>query len=215
MLRRKLKKIAFLQSNKNCIQIQLYFDEVQLTCPLKTKIHKATNIYLIVRNLPAKFLSKLDNMYLVASCDSTIIDKYGTNCLLKPFIHDLRMLETNGIQVKLMNENNIEEEITLKGTLVNVAFDNLDGNMIFGFVKSFSARFYCRICFCHRSSCQENTKEVPEKIRNIQHYDIQIEKIQSQDQGSKFAAWKNFEDFQVTGICIELKFTMEFSMLPL
>lgn len=53
------KNNDFFRSNENAIQIQLFFDDVQLTSPLKTKPYKMSSIYFIVRNLPANFTPKL------------------------------------------------------------------------------------------------------------------------------------------------------------
>lgn len=137
------KKNSHFHSNPNSVQIQIYFDDVQLTSPLKTKPHKVCAIYFIIRNFPPNFVSKLENIYLVALCDSKVVDKTGCNSMLGPLLHDIKILETKGILV----ERNIDDRMTLKGSLVHVASDNLGGNAIFGFFKSFNSTYYCRICF--------------------------------------------------------------------
>lgn len=175
------KKNSHFQSNPNSIQIQIYFDDVQLTSPLKTKPHKVCAIYFIIRNFPPNFVSKLDNIYLVALCDSSVVDENGSNCILGPLLHDIKILETKGILI----ERNIDDRMTLKGSLVHVAFDNLGGNTIFEFFKSFNSKYYCRICFLTKKMCRVKTKEVPEKIRHHQHYNDQIEKIvKARDEGT-------------------------------
>lgn len=98
--------------------------------------------------------------------------------VLEPLIHDLKLLETMGISIENTNINDGKKNI-LKGSLVHVAFDNLGGNTIFGFVKSFNSHYYCRICFCKRESCQKKTREISDKIRTKQHYDEQIKVINS------------------------------------
>lgn len=136
------KKNILFQSNKNSIQVQIYFDDVQLTSPLKTKPHKICAIYCIIRNLPPEYVSKLENMYLVALCDSVIVDKHGCNAILQPFIDEIRILEKDGILIdsSFGEEKNIDNDgkTILKGTLTQVSFDNLGGNTIFGLVKSFN-----------------------------------------------------------------------------
>lgn len=177
------RKSSFLQLNKNSIQIQIFYDDRQLTSPLKTKPYKVCAIYFIVRNFPPKFVSKLDNMYLVSLCDSKIIDKYGVNSILEEFVREMKILEKDGITIELSNH----EKISLKGSLVQVSFDNLGGNAIFGFTKSFSSIYYCRICVSTKKHCQKRTIEVADTIRTKQHYIEQISKIrQLHDQGTKF-----------------------------
>lgn len=190
------KKNILYQSNKNSIQVQIYYDDVQLTSPLKTKPHKICAIYCIIRNLPPEYVSKLDNMYLVALCDSVIVDKYGCNAILQPFIDEIKILEIDGIL--------IDGKTILKGTLTQVSFDNLGGNTIFGLVKSFNSMYYCRICFCERDSCRVNTTEALEYIRTKQHYFDQVKKLSD----SRDIVLKPKDTFGITSYSVlnDLKF---------
>lgn len=173
------KNSKFFLSHENNIQIQIYFDDVQLTSPLKTKPHSICGIYFIVRNIPPNFTSKLDNIYLVALCDTEIVKKNGCNSILKQFVDDIRTLETEGLEI--YDEDN-RKKIVLRGTLVQVSFDNLGGNTIFGLVKSFNSIYYCRICICSKENCKKKTSEMPDKIRTREHYNEQITKLrQSED----------------------------------
>lgn len=75
------KNNIFFQTNKNAIQIQLFFDDFQVTSELKTKFHKVCAIYFIIYNFPPKFSPQLQNMYLVSLCDSTIVSNNGCNSI--------------------------------------------------------------------------------------------------------------------------------------
>lgn len=171
---RNYRENEFLQRNKNNIQIQIFFDDVQLTSPLKTKPHKVNAIYMIIRNFPPNLNSKLDNIYLVSLCDSEIVDNYGCNSILAQLVHDIKILETDGIVVGGEEE---DTKICLKGTLVQASFDNLGGKTMFGFTKCFSASYYCRICICSKKMCRQKTIEVADKIRTVQQYNVEITKI--------------------------------------
>lgn len=96
---RNYKENNFFQSNNTNIQIQIFYNDVQLTSPLKTKPHKICAIYFIIRNLPPEYVSKLDTMYLVALCDSDIVKKYGCNSVLEHLVRELQILETDGISI--------------------------------------------------------------------------------------------------------------------
>lgn len=178
---RKYKDSDFFQSNNNCIQIQIFYDDVQLTSPLKTRPHKICAIYFIIRNLPPEFTSKLDNMYLVALCDSRIVGKYGCNTAIEHLVREIKILETEGIAI---DSNGIDERTVLKGTLIQASFDNLGGNELFGITKCFTSKYCCRICICTKDVCKEKTIEVAAKIRTKLHYIEQIKKI-NEYQGAK------------------------------
>lgn len=187
------KKNDLFQSNKNAIQIQLFFDDFQLAAPLKTKTHrKVCGIYFTIHNFSPKCVSQLQNIYLISLCDSKVVENNGCNAILERLVHDIKQLETEGIS--------IDSESTLKGTLVQVSFDNLGGNTIFGMVKCFNAEFYCRICICNKYKCQKTTREIAEKIRNVKQYNILMDKIRSLQESK--TEIKPKETFGVLNYCI-------------
>lgn len=147
------KESDFFQLNHNNIQIQIFFDDVQLTCPLKTRPHKICAIYFIIRNLPAEFVSKLDNMYLVSLSDSEMMKKYGCNSMLEPFVQEIKILEANGINIE--DDSGIGKKINLKGTLLQTSFDNLGANIIFGIKPNFKSNYCCRICICDKKNLKQ------------------------------------------------------------
>lgn len=83
-------------------------------------------------------------------------------------------LETNGISVDC--EKN--DSGNLKGTLVQVSFDNVGGNTVFGYNKCFTATYFCRICICTKKISRTATIELADKIRTKQQYIEQIEIIE-------------------------------------
>lgn len=144
------QKNSFFKNNNNAIQIQIFYDDFELTDAVKTKTIKVCGIYFIIHNFPPKFTSQLQNMYLITICDTLLVKKNGINAILEPFVQDLHTLETEGI---LINDGTY-----LKGTLVQVSFDNLGGNGIFGFVTCFQANYYCRICFCPKAEEEKGSQ---------------------------------------------------------
>lgn len=155
------------------VQIQLGIDEFEPCNALKTKsgLHKMCAIYLEIRNIHPKFKSKLNNIHLVAliksqdlKSDSDAMDKVANR-----IVDELLILETNGITIK-SGQN-------LKGILTNVSSDNLGANSVFGFVESFSATFFCRICELPAIECKTAVEEISEKMRNKSTYAAQINAI--------------------------------------
>lgn len=165
------KNNIFFQSNQNAIQVQIFFDDFQVTSPLKTRPHNVCGIYFIVHNFPSKFVSQLKNMYLISLCDTKIVQNHGCNAILARLVDDLKSLETEGIT--------LDDGSVLKGTLVQVSFDNLGGNAIFGFVKCFNATYYCRICYSRKEDCQKITKEITEKLRTEDQYNSNVAEAQN------------------------------------
>lgn len=183
------KKSELFQSNSNAIQIQFFFDDFQVTSPLKTKPHKVCAIYFTILNCSPKFASQLQNIYLVSLCDATVVANNGCNAILEHLVQDIKTLENDGIT--------INSELVLKGILAQVSFDNLGGNTLFGFVKGFNATYYCRICHCDNKTCKISTNEIAKKIRTKDHYNIQIAKIQSMPESD---CNKKFDAKKTTGI---------------
>lgn len=61
------KESNFFQRNRNAIQLQISTDDFELCNPVgsKSNLHKACAVYMQIRNLPSKYLSRLENMFLV------------------------------------------------------------------------------------------------------------------------------------------------------
>lgn len=65
-------------------------------------------------------------------------------------------------------------ELTIYFALGLVLGDNLGLNSILGYVSSFSANFYCRICRSHKLDMQQMCVESEISIRNIQNYETDL-----------------------------------------
>ena len=97
-----------------CVQIFLYFDELELCNPLGSKrsIHKigaykpcipdnfvldisflcAGAFYFTLGNISPKYRSKLKSIQLLALVKNSLIKKYGMNSVLEPIVKDLKAL---------------------------------------------------------------------------------------------------------------------------
>lgn len=133
-------------------------------------LHKTTGVYVELRNIPPHLKSKLEHVYLVA-----LINTQDTKCasfdiVLRSIVEELKFLETDGIRTDC--------GLTIKGALVNVAFDNLAGNAVFGFKEGFNTMFFCRICECNQDECRKFTSEIPSKLRNNASYLSFIDSIE-------------------------------------
>lgn len=139
---------ALFSQRRHAIQIQLYYD-FETANPLGSKkwMHKLGCLYFILRNLPPKFNSVLTNIHVISLFHSQDLKKYGFDDILKPFIDDLKTLETEGIEVPF-------SDTPLLGSVVQVTGDNLGLHGLFGFVESFSATHFCRFCLITKDESQ-------------------------------------------------------------
>lgn len=170
------RQTELFKNNPNAMQIMLYTDDFEPCEALKPKagIHKKCGFYMVIRNMPKKFQSKLSNIFLVAiadsddlKCDASIVN------ILEVLIEDFKMLETTGI--KLANG------LTIKCGLVAMSFDNLGANACYGLVECFQANFYCRFCERHKNECKTLTTDDLSKLRNIEIYNQMCARIQSEE----------------------------------
>ena len=118
------------------MQIQLFYEDFETENPLGSKkgIHKLGAIYF-------KFspnLSALINMNLCALFHAQDIKRYGFILTLKPLVNDIKVLETEVLNISM-------SESVIHGTIVQVTGDNLGSHGLFGFVESFS-RYCCHFC---------------------------------------------------------------------
>lgn len=174
---RKYKNSEFFQSDKNRLLIQIGTDEFEPCEALQSKAgsHKVLAVYFVIRNMPAEFLSKLKNIYLICLCNSNDLKTQQTdyNNVWDLIAKDIKYLEENGID--------IEPNIKVKGTLAYMSFDNLGGNTSHGLVESFRAYFYCRICEMPKEMCETHTKEDPKLLRTRENYAKQLAIVEASE----------------------------------
>ncbi len=87
------------------------------------------------------------NIHVVALFHSQDLKTYGFDDILKPLVDDLKILETQGIEVPFSDS-------PLLGSVIQVTGDNLGLHGLFGFVESFSAMYFCRFCLTSKVESQ-------------------------------------------------------------
>lgn len=153
-----------LYDDKYTIKIRLATDGCEVCDPLKTKnvTHKLNCVYFTIENLPEKFLSKTDNLFLVSLCEAANL-KIGNNNFdtIAEIIKDEMMdLETVGIEV---------DGRILKAGLGRIISDNLGINGALGFVECFNS-YFCRVCETSKEMSTHMVKEDPNIMRTKESY---------------------------------------------
>ena len=88
------KNHPVFSTDPTALQIILYYDELELTNPVGcfVKKHKIGCLMFSLGNIHPRFRSSLKSMYLVAVATTSVIDKYGIDRILQPFVGDINKL---------------------------------------------------------------------------------------------------------------------------
>lgn len=154
------------KTHPNSLQIEIGTDDFEVCNPLgsKSTLHKICAVYFTIKNVSPQHRSKLDNIFLVALCNSDDLKTKFTdfNDIWRVVVRDVSQLES-GVY--------IGNGVKITGTLVHLLSDNLGANAALGFVESFGkSNFYCRFCECNNSECKTLTEEIHSKRRTKQRY---------------------------------------------
>ncbi len=156
--------------DETALQVLLYIDEFTVANPLGYRVtkYKITAVYFLLGNLEPKFRSKVSLIQLAALARSMHVKKYGMLTLLDPVVHDLKVLETDGIQVNFENRT-----LRFRGTCSMCAADNLGAHDIGMFPLNFSTSLrLCRMCMVTKFQLSDSYRETF-PMRTIDGYNEQ------------------------------------------
>ena len=63
--------------------------------------------YFVLGNIPAKYRSRLNDINLVLLSPSALVQKYGYQEIALPLLHDVKLLETSGLNIKFEDQEHI------------------------------------------------------------------------------------------------------------
>lgn len=167
------KNSKFFQENPNALQLQFATDEFDPCDSLgsKSNLHKMHAVYMIIRNLPNTYLSRLENIFLICLCNSDDLKTKSTdfNNIVELIVSEVKYLEDKGIT--------LNDGTNIKGTIAYISADNMGFNLAFS-LGGHSSSYYCRICELPRGVCQEITVEIPSKLRSNKKYERHLQTIE-------------------------------------
>lgn len=103
----------------------------------------------------------------------------GLHTVLRPFVHDLNILTSKGIEV---NIGGMQQ--TFKGALLAVLADDLASNDLGGFKKSFSFSFrYCRTCLVTQDTLSDHFNSEAYDKRNDRRHLQHLKEVESDVSG--------------------------------
>lgn len=173
------KNSRFFQENPKAIQLEIATDDFEVCNALgsKSNMHKLTAVYMVIKNLPPKYLSRLQNIFLIALCNVDDLKSKTTdfNNILELVVSEAKHLEETGII--------LDDGQQLRGTIVNLMADNLGYNLALS-LAGHSASHFCRICELPKETCQQTTTEILSAYRSNESYQRHLNVI-SNSNGKK------------------------------
>lgn len=95
------KKNQLFKDFPDSLQIQIFTDGFEVCNPLKSKVNKHSQIavYFSILNMPSESSYNLDNIHLVALCNSSILKSSDINYndIWEKIVQEISVLETEGV----------------------------------------------------------------------------------------------------------------------
>ncbi len=142
-------------SDPFALQVIPYYDELEIVNPIGTyvKKHKLGCLFFFVGNVRPQFRSTFKAIHLVAVACSQVIELYGIDKFLTPFVEELKVLYCDGISVSIGGEDQ-----TFYGAVLAFLADTQAAHSLGGFKGSMS--FALRIC----RSCMSTTPQIKDHL---------------------------------------------------
>ena len=155
------------------LQVIAYYDELEVCNPLGSHVkkHKLGIVFFTISNIKPSSRSKLKMINLAIAATVPVIEKYGLDVVLQPFVRDLNILATTGLEVNICGGVR-----KFKGALIAFLADNLASNDLGGFKKSFSFSFRsCRACLVTRDTLSNGFVSGAFDLRTHENHVKQVE----------------------------------------
>ncbi|KAE8743405.1 hypothetical protein FOCC_FOCC011010 [Frankliniella occidentalis] len=158
-------------------------------------------VYASIASLPSELRSGVLNMFLVSLFKSNDRKSSGNLITFQSIIEELKYLEEEGIVLDLPSG-----KVRIYFVLCLIVADNKGHNSIHGFVESFSASFYCRICRIHKDVAAHTLSALPALRRTRANYEIDVAANNYRETGVKEeCAFNHVQSYDVcTNIFVDL-----------
>ena len=162
-----LKKYSLKVLNEIILPLYIYYDELEVGNALGSHagINKFGVVYAMIACLPPQLTSRLTNIIFTNLFHSEDKSNSDNKSVFGEIIKEINFLQREGISVTTNNGT-----YKIKFQLMVVLGDNLGLNGMFGFVESFKARYWCRICRCSSEETSKLTTEDESKLRTVENY---------------------------------------------
>jgi len=165
------KNHPFFQKYKHLIKIQLYYDELEITNPLGSKIciRKLGDFYYTIQNLPCNMNSELSSIYVLLLYYHVDIEKYTINKMLDPFLKDLAKLDSDERVPIFLGEE-------MRASIAAFCGHGLAIHEVFNFLSP-SCNLFCRMCLYTREDLHNGSTNM-EQQRTVEIYNEHLNLFQ-------------------------------------
>jgi hypothetical protein len=162
-----LKSLNSTSENTVLMPIFFYYDDFESKNPLGSHkgVHKLGGSYVSIPSFPPEIENSIGNLFLASLFHTVLKTKIGTTEIFSTLVESFCLLNSNGIVVKVAGHS-----FKIKFQLSQVIGDNLGLNSLGGFVESFSANYFCRVCKVPNETCQFLCVEEEASLRDRSNY---------------------------------------------
>jgi hypothetical protein len=166
---------SYADSEKMYVQIQLFYDGMGTTNPLRGQSVMCNMgvFYYVIKNFPDSFNSCFANVHLLAFCYEHDIKVHGFRPVLDKFCSEITKLSTSGFDLMLPGLGHRKIYVCL----CQVTCDNLALNGLMGFVESFSGDYFCTMCYTTNEEMQSGFTEECFDMRSPDKYIKDVGKL--------------------------------------
>ncbi|KAJ1518948.1 hypothetical protein ONE63_011436 [Megalurothrips usitatus] len=167
------QKVSKFGEQDIVIPLNCYYDEVEPNKALGPHCEPLGCTYSQVASLPPAWSSRLENIFLALLFDAHNRTIYSNQKCFRPLINEFIHLETNGIVVTIPGLGDMKIYFVVAFLLG----DNKGLNGVCGFVETFTANHYCRVCTCTREEARTMLVEEVDLLRTPENYqaDVQLD----------------------------------------
>lgn len=193
------QKISELDNNNDStlfLPLICYFDEFEPLNALgaHSGAYKVGGVYLKLGCLPPKWQSLLDFIFTFGLFFANDRVTVKNSNIFKKMIQALNYLFVNGIRI-----TNNDSFTNVKFIVVAFTGDNLGVHQTQDFCANFStANYMCRVCKCHRTVIQVQTREEVNSLRSFPDYFLEAAQKNVTDTGIHcYSVFNNIKEFNV------------------
>ena len=162
-----------LARDGHLLLIHLYNDEFEVVNPIGAKRgkHKINATYFTLGNLPSKYRSNLQHIYLTNIVRHKAVKDEGYNAVFTPLVNELQQLYEDGFTVT-WKDGRVEKFYAI---LCTVSGDNLSSHALAGFRQVFNSGRICRMCMISYSELKDtiSEKDVILRTKKTHEYHVQ------------------------------------------
>uniref|UniRef100_A0A0C9QPF5 Znf787 protein n=1 Tax=Fopius arisanus TaxID=64838 RepID=A0A0C9QPF5_9HYME len=162
------KQIESKYEGKIVFPLVIIADDFEINNPLGSHkvVNKVCGVYFSLLGIPNQSAGKLENIFLAQLYKTKDYSRSMNGNIFSHVINQVIKLETEGISLKLRNQ----QEVQVYFALLSILRDNLGQNSILGFSINFNDDFCCRMCCMKQVEFQKASVENPDLLRTRTNY---------------------------------------------